>query len=191
MSQNAKDYEYVRYEDFESIQEEEKELKLEYDNGFIHYMTPVYPNHDRVKNKIAFNIMKFLSTEGGNCEVFTSDVAVVFQDENDKFEYEPDVMVCCDPNKFKGAKYIGIPSLIVEILSYSTKHRDTGIKLENYKKFKVNEYWIVDVNERKIKVYSNNINGEYMSINTYTENMEIMCMGQLNMDVNDIFNSIR
>lgn len=191
MASNAKNYEYVSYEEFESIQNGSDNYKLEYDNGYIYYMTPVYPNHDRVKNKIAFTIMNFISKENSKCEVFTSDVAVVFEESSSKYEYEPDVMVCCDSDKFKGAKYVGIPALIVEILSHSTEHRDTGIKLENYKRFGVKEYWIVDINEGKVIVYSNNKDGEYMAINTYTSGMEIMCMGQLSIEVDDIFSVLK
>lgn len=191
MSQNAKNYEYVSYEEFESIQMSENKYKLEYDNGYIYYMSPVYPNHDRVKNKIAFSIMNYISQSNGKCEVFTSDVAVVFEDKTGKYEYEPDVMVCCNPEKFKGSKYVGIPALIVEILSHSTEHRDKGVKLENYKKFGVKEYWIVDINEGKIKVYNNNLDGEYLSVNAYTSEMEISCMGKFSIKVDDIFSVIK
>lgn len=191
MSENAKKYEYINYEEFENIQMEEKKQKMEYDNGYIHYMSPVFPNHDRVKNKIAFNLMNHISKEGSQCEVFTSDVAVVFEDENNKFEYDPDIMVCCDSYKFKGAKYVGIPSLIVEIISHSTEHRDTGIKLEVYRKFGVKEYWIIDISEQKINVYKNNVNGEYMTTNTYILGMEINCMEKLDMKVDDIFSVVK
>ncbi|MCM8710964.1 Uma2 family endonuclease [Clostridium sp. SYSU_GA19001] len=190
MGANAKNYEFYSYEEFEKIQLEEDRFKLEYDNGYIYYMSPVFPNHDRIKNKIAFGIMDYLR-KSEKCEVFTSDVAVVFEKYNEKYEYEPDVMVCCEPDKFDGAKYKGIPSFIIEILSHSTEHRDTGIKLQVYERFEVPEYWIINIKDSSIKVYSNNVNGKYMSINTYTFGMKIKCMDGLIFDVDDIFSVIK
>ncbi|MFV9510224.1 Uma2 family endonuclease [Tepidibacillus sp. LV47] len=190
MSRNAKNYEYFTYEEFEKIQNDEPNFRLEYDNGYIYYMTPVYPNHDRVKNKIANTLINHLGFDH-KCEVFTSDVAVVFENENEKYEFAPDIMITCDPEKFKGAKYKGVPSLIVEILSYSTEHRDKGLKLDVYQRFGVKEYWIVDINKNKIIVYNSNVNGEFMSVNTYTRGMTLKCLGRFDLAVDDIFRVVR
>jgi Uma2 family endonuclease len=190
MGENAKSYEFFSYEEFERIQLEEKQYRLEYDNGYIYYMSPVFPNHDRVKNEIAFAAREFLKKEG-KCEVFTSDVAVVFEGENEKFESLPDIMVCCDPNSFYGAKYKGIPSFIVEILSHSTEHRDTGDKLRVYEKFGVPEYWVVNIKNNTITVYSNNINGKYLSINSYRSTMKLSCLGGLELSVDEVFSVMK
>lgn len=189
MNNNANNYEYVTYEEFEKYQIDENKT-LEYDNGYIYYMTPVFPNHDRVKNKIAHNLVDYIGYEGP-CEVFTSDVAVVFTNEDSKYEYEPDIMLCCDPNKFSGAKYKGIPSFIVEILSYTTKDRDKGIKLEIYSKFGVNEYWIVNIDEKVITAYSRNVNGKYMSRIDYIQGMNIQCENGFSITVDDIFSVLK
>lgn len=66
-------------------------------------------------------------------------------------------MICCDRDKFSNSKFTGIPKLVVEILSYTTRHRDTGIKLNVYESFGVDEYWIVDIAEGKINIYSDNV----------------------------------
>lgn len=190
MGENTKNYEFVSYDEFGKIQLAEKQLRLEYDNGYIYYMSPVFPNHDRVKNEIAFAVREFLKKEG-KCEVFTSDVAVLFESKNEKFESLPDIMVCCDPNKFQGAKYKVVPSFIVEILSHSTEHRDTGDKLHVYERFGVPEYWTVNIKESTITVYSNNVKGKYLSINSYTFGMKISCLGGLELSVDEIFSVMK
>jgi Uma2 family endonuclease len=46
----------------------------------------------------------------------------------------------------------GVPDLIVEVLSPSTRHRDRGIKLEAYRDAGVPEYWLVDSKARTVVV---------------------------------------
>jgi len=57
---------------------------------------------------------------------------------------------------------MGVPVLVVEILSESTRRRDILKKLDLYMCSGVNEYWIVNPANREITVYffkNNNIAG--------------------------------
>ncbi len=47
----------------------------------------------------------------------------------------------------------GVPDLLVEILSDSTRRRDEGIKLERYDRCGVPEYWMFDPKGKTAKVY--------------------------------------
>ena len=47
----------------------------------------------------------------------------------------------------------GIPELVVEIASPSTRRRDEGIKLSLYERAGVTEYWIVDPEVDRVRVY--------------------------------------
>ena len=70
---------------------------------------------------------------------------------------QPDVVVICDPeNVTDDGKYEGIPTLIVEVLSPSTKGKDLITKLELYQRSGIREYWIVDPKEKTIAQYSFN-----------------------------------
>ena len=80
----------------------------------------------------------------------------------------------------------GIPNLIVEVLSRATKDRDKGLKLDVYEKFGVKEYWLVDINFREITIYSDNTNGKYKTIRTYSEDMVIK-WNNSNIKVESIF----
>ena len=52
------------------------------------------------------------------------------------------------------ASFAGVPDLIVEVLSPSTRRRDEGIKLESYEEAGVPEYWLVDSRGRTVLVYT-------------------------------------
>jgi Uma2 family endonuclease len=48
----------------------------------------------------------------------------------------------------------GVPDLVVEVLSPSTRGRDRGIKLERYRHFGVAEYWIIDPDRRTVETWN-------------------------------------
>jgi Uma2 family endonuclease len=45
------------------------------------------------------------------------------------------------------------PDLVVEVLSRSTSARDRTVKRERYAHYGVSEYWIVDLDHRRVEVY--------------------------------------
>jgi Uma2 family endonuclease len=181
--------EYMTYEEFLEYSEIEARFKLEYDNGFIHYMTPVFPNHERVKQRIQLSLVNFLGLDN-KCEVFISEVAVCFQQNKDRYQYEPDIMVCCEAEKFDGAIYRGIPGLIVEILSHSTKERDLNTKLNIYEGFGVPEYWIVDISKRQVYVYKDNSTGKY-KVNQIFEETDTITWNGMSIKVAFIFEGLK
>lgn len=161
----AENYDYMSYDNFLSFNES-YHVKMEYYDGVIICMSPVHPKHNKVQNKIYFQLMMLLG-EGSPCEVYTSDVAVKFEQDEEKYQFEPDVMICCD-DKFDKSIYVGKPKLVVEVLSRTTESRDLGIKFDIYAKYGVEQYWIVDINEQEIIVYDHNVNGRFMSMITYS-----------------------
>ena len=179
----ARDYDYMTYKEFLEYQSL-TDQKTEYSNGDIFYMSPTHPNHNKVQNELYFQFRSILNN-CNKCDVYTSDIAVKFQNEEESYQFEPDVMITCD-NKFDGSIYKGIPNLIVEVLSRATKDRDKGLKLGVYEKFGVKEYWLVDINFREITIYSDNINGKYKTIRTYSEDMVIK-WNNSNIKVESIF----
>ena len=79
------------------------------------------------------------------------DSAAVFLEEGE--EYQPDVMVVCDPAKIRNKGVFGAPDLVVEVLSPSTGRYDRGHKMQVYERGGVREYWIVDPVSRTIDQY--------------------------------------
>jgi Uma2 family endonuclease len=71
-----------------------------------------------------------------------------------KAELVPDIAVYCDKEQVFRRGYLGIPQMVVEVLSPSNSTDDTETKKEIYRKFGISEYWIISPNVKKVYVYS-------------------------------------
>lgn len=71
-----------------------------------------------------------------------------------KAELVPDIAVYCDKDQRFRRGFLGIPQLIVEVLSPSNILDDTVKKKSIYEDFGVPEYWIADPMSKRIIVFS-------------------------------------
>lgn len=69
-------------------------------------------------------------------------------------ELVPDVAVYCDKEQIFKRGFLGVPQLIVEVLSPSNADNDTIKKKEIYEEFGVPEYWIASPMSQKIYIYN-------------------------------------
>jgi Uma2 family endonuclease len=69
---------------------------------------------------------------------------------------QPDITVILksNPHQIINGRYIGIPDLVVEILSPGNREHDLVIKKALYEKFGVQEYWVVDPETKLALGYS-------------------------------------
>ncbi|MFN8454993.1 MAG: Uma2 family endonuclease [Anaerolineae bacterium] len=123
--------------------EEVAETKSEYFQGEIFAMSGGSTNH----NRIALNVcaMLNLAFEDKPCEVFSSDVKVLVQD-NGLYTY-PDAMVVCGSIEYAEGRNDTItnPIVIFEVLSKSTRDYDRGKKFELYRDLpSLQEYVLID-----------------------------------------------
>ncbi len=88
-----------------------------------------------------FNIELIRRLQVANRETTEDDINVV----------QPDLIVLCDYEK---DRYTGIPTLVVEILSPSTRTHDRVRKLGLYMESGIRECWHVDQKNQAITVYS-------------------------------------
>lgn len=87
----------------------------------------------------------------------------------------PDVMFFRKGNEPRddGSDFEGVPDLVVEVLSPSTRHRDRTVKLEAYRDAGVSEYWIADPRARTVQVYGPGIDRTgYVELGRYEEEDE-------------------
>ena len=68
---------------------------------------------------------------------------------------EPDIVFFRTGNepRWEDKNFKGVPDLVVEVLSRSTKSRDRRIKFEAYRDAGIPEYWMVDPDARTVVVY--------------------------------------
>ena len=121
-------------------------------NGVPYDMTPA-PNveHQRTSSRLHGAIFHLLKeggkTSGGECEVFAAPIDVFLP--NEESVYQPDLVIVCDPSKVAPHGIVGVPDLVVEILSPSTATRDLWHKRNSYETAGIPEYLIVDPEEKK------------------------------------------
>ena len=109
-------------------------------------------DHSNIVFKLSFVIGGYLM-ERKSGYVYTDNVDVHFSDGS---LYRPDLCVVLKENAqiLAGRKAIyGAPDMVVEVLSYSTRHKDLTIKKDTYEAQGVREYWIVDPWAKGVDVY--------------------------------------
>lgn len=88
----------------------------------------------------------------GQCKIFLAPCGVQL-DMDERTVVEPDLFILCDPSKLKRRTIFGAPDFVLEILSPSTRRKDMFLKTQKYEEAGVREYWMVDIENRRIIVY--------------------------------------
>jgi prevent-host-death family protein len=155
--ENAPAYDYdrkkVSYEEFLKISANSDE-RYEYIDGEIYLLSSPKTLHQKIlleMTGVFYNWFK-----GKKCTPMIAPYDIKLQrNENNRNIVQPDLMVICDLDEKLGADdyYTGVPALIAEIISASTKSKDYVKKLDLYMSCGVREYWIVDPENREVHVY--------------------------------------
>lgn len=180
---------FVTLEEFFKMREVSHEL-LEYIDGFV-YMTPTTSTkHQRVSSRLQLKFGIFL--EGKPCEVFSAPYDIELKDERMEGTkiVIPDITIICEKSGFTDARYVGVPDLIVEILSPSNQSHDLVTKLNLYMNYGVKEYWMVNPMLHSITVYALNHEKLYEQHDMKTEVGQITSkvFEGLSIDLQYIFN---
>ncbi|MBN6205915.1 Uma2 family endonuclease [Ralstonia pickettii] len=135
---------------------ENNEALLEYIDGIIYMSPSPSTKHQRISSRIQIKFGNFL--EGKDCEVFPAPYDIELKTDLTKGTkiVIPDLSIICDKSGFTDARYVGVPELIVEILSPSNQSHDVITKLNIYMEYGVKEYWIVNPMLNTITVYALN-----------------------------------
>lgn len=131
-----------------------EEQRIELIDGVIYDMAAPVDVHQIVAFQLGRRFDDFIQKNKGRCVVVIAPIDVQL-DKDDKTMVQPDIIIVCDRNQFKGGRIYGAPELVVEVLSPSTRKKDLKIKLNKYQAAGVKEYWIVDLKDKKVIVYSN------------------------------------
>jgi Uma2 family endonuclease len=115
--------------------------------GQLFAMSGASANHERICGNIYAEIRQHL--KGSPCEPFGSDMKVRVADN---FFY-PDMLVVCDFDESK-PYYSESPSIIVEVLSPSTRKHDQKIKFLHYLNIdSLQEYVLIEQDVAQVTVY--------------------------------------
>jgi len=116
--------------------------------GELVMMAPERSAHALVKARVWLVLQQAIETAGLNCIAYPDGMAVRIDDDT---VYEPDALVRCgEPLADDEVKIID-PMIVVEVLSPSSRARDTGAKLEDYFRLpSVRHYLIVKTENRTV-----------------------------------------
>lgn len=137
------------------------EQKADFIQGYIYIQMGASVTHERLYSKIFLQLGLFI-VQNQLGEIFGSRLAVGITDQ---YHPEPDVFFVNkdNPGKYVNDRFDGIPDLVVEILSPSTRKLDLEEKRPLYQQNRVPEMYFVDF-AKKIVTIDLLENGEYVSL---------------------------
>jgi Uma2 family endonuclease len=148
---------------FESKQISVKKFRnLEYDendrdfyeliDGIVFRKATPNPLHQSISMNLCLQLGDYLQKEKLG-ELFASPIDVFLDDFN---AFQPDLVFISTENQhfITDDGIIGIPDLIIEIISPSSVLRDRIDKKNVCERLKVKEYWIIDPQNQEIEIYS-------------------------------------
>ncbi|MDX9871228.1 MAG: type II toxin-antitoxin system prevent-host-death family antitoxin [Clostridia bacterium] len=146
------DKEKITYEDFVQLQES-SENRYEYIDGEVYLLSS--PNYDHQRIVMELSNILYNYFKGQSCRPLTAPFDVTLTRDNNKNVVQPDIVVICDTeNISEKGKYTGVPALVLEVLSPSTRKKDMLKKLHLYVETGVKEYWMVSPSAKEVYVYS-------------------------------------
>lgn len=156
--ENALDYQYggkkVSYEEFVEIYEKSS-LRMELINGEIYILHSPSVTHQEILIQLLITFREWF--KGKTCKAFIAPFDVHFKKVGikDMDVMQPDLLVACDLESSVNEKdrYMGTPTLVLEILSENTRKKDMLEKLNTYMLSGVKEYWVIDPKYKKALIY--------------------------------------
>lgn len=148
------------------------DVRAELIDGKFFFMNSPTSAHQGVLGNFIFESMLFIKQNKGECKPFVAPLDVQL-DCDDKTMVQPDFMIICDKEKIWKDRIYGAPDFVVEVLSPSTKKRDTDIKLIKYKNAGVREYWMVDMDKERVICYFFEEDGLIPNIYTFQDEVPV------------------
>jgi prevent-host-death family protein len=141
------------YEEFLDLTNNSEE-RFEYIDGEIYYLVSPKTIHQQALGELYYLFASWF--RGKDCRPMLAPYDITLRRFAENINVvQPDLMVICDLDQFLNDKgyYMGVPSLVVEILSESTRGKDSVKKMDLYLSTGVREYWIINPFSEEITVY--------------------------------------
>lgn len=155
--ENAESYSYdgrkASYEEFLELTRDTED-RYEYIDGEIYFLASPRTVHQIALTEL-FGIF-YNWFQGSKCTPMVAPYDITLKRTLENINVvQPDLMVICDLEEFLNDKdyYMGVPTLVVEVLSESTRRKDMIKKLDLYMSCGVKEYWIVNPFNKEVTVY--------------------------------------
>lgn len=127
------------------------EVRHEYYAGRVEAMAGASEAHNQIS--LAFGAALHARLQGKTCQPFMADMKVRIQSADEYWFYYPDLLVSCDPagqHKY----FCDTPSVIVEVLSEATEHKDRREKFFAFTTIRsLHTYVLVAQDKREVTVF--------------------------------------
>ena len=147
------------------------------------------PMHQRISRKVMVIIDRFIS-EKKTGEIFQSPIDVYLDEYN---KPQPDLVFVSESKKaiITNDGIVGVPDLIIEIISPTSIIRDRIEKKALYEKMSVPEFWLIDPQYTAIEIYTlQNSRYELLSAATTLEGeLKSSLFEGLAINLKDIFSA--
>jgi len=176
----------LTYEDYAKLDDGKR---YELVDGVLELMSPApTPQHQMISHEIVNKLSDSCKT---NYVILHAPIDLIL---SDTVVRQPDLVLIHRDRFSKIVKkrgIVGVPDLVVEILSPSSVKRDRVSKLQTYARFKIPEYWIVDANNRCIEQYVLD-EKRYAVSNVYVEDEKIQSdnIPCASISINDILANV-
>jgi Uma2 family endonuclease len=177
--------EYFTYADYAAWDDDER---YELIDGVPYLMAPAPSvRHQEIAGGL-YSLLRNL-LKGKPCKAFVSPIDVRLNaDAEDDTVVQPDVIVVCDKGKIGKQSINGAPDLVVEVLSPSSEHYDSGVKLDRYLNAGVRECWIVNPEALTVRTYLGEGEGdETVKVYRKTDVIESNILPGLSIPLAEIF----
>jgi Uma2 family endonuclease len=134
-------------------------LNLDVDDNFLYELidgelvqkNAPSPQHQRACGKLYIMFSNFINAKQLG-EIFFAPIDVFLDDYNVP---QPDLVFVSQAKKniITQDGIMGVPDLVVEIISPTSHSHDRGKKMKLYKKYQISEYWLIDPNSQTVEVY--------------------------------------
>ncbi len=154
VNEPALQYNYISAEDYLHAERDAVE-KHEYYQGEIFAMSGASVKHNRIQSNTMGEC--YLKLKGKGCQPYGSDLRIHIP-ENTLYTY-PDITIFCGPPDLTDDHFDTAtnPSVIVEILSLSTRNYDRFSKFNLYRDIKnLNTYILIDSLSYSIELHTKN-----------------------------------
>ena len=126
--------------------------RVELIDGVIYDMASPTSIHQAIGGEVFTQLREYIKKNSGMCIPLYSPIDVQLDCDN-KTMVQRDMVIVCNRDKLRKKNVFGAPDFVVEILSRSTRKKDTVKKLQKYESAGVREYWVVDPDKKKVIVY--------------------------------------
>lgn len=169
----------------------DEETHIDIIDGKLYMQVAPSRKHQEVLSELHRQIANYLL--GKPCKVYPAPFEVRLEiidiPEQIINVFEPDLSVICDPNKLDDRGCKGAPDWIIEIISPSTARVDKIKKFNKYEAAGVQEYWIVEPEEKIVSVFTLQSNNRYGRPEMYAgdDKIVVKTLGRLEIDLGMVF----